>query len=206
MATRFMHYILAWEGVSARNFPDEQRELFLVGSLLPDAVAMRDKKNTHFMDSRLALRSNKAKLRQTLGSCPPALLLGWETHLDLDELWQRTCFRPRLVRAPLLFLRYGIQTGRYYYAEMSSFDVLYRRGLAPEGYKAAKDSVEGLMKYVPPTETGIALPQWELLLAKIKADWEKEDTYTSWEFVGAKTFTRFCSLARQKVVENLLRL
>ena len=69
MATRFMHYILAWEGVSARNFPDEQRELFLVGSLLPDAVAMRDKKYP-FMDSRLALRSNKAKLRQTLGSCP----------------------------------------------------------------------------------------------------------------------------------------
>ena len=95
-------------------------------------------------------------------------------------------------------LRYGIQTGRYYYAEMSSFDVLYRRGLAPEGYKAAKDSVEGLMKYVPPTETGIALPQWELLLAKIKADWEKEDTYTGWEFVGAKTFTRFCSLAGKK--------
>ena len=204
MATRFMHYILAWEGVSARNFR-RAKGTFLVGSLLPDAVAMRDKKYP-FYGQQACLAFQQGQTPADARLLPAGIAAGMETHLDLDELWQRTCFRPRLVRAPLLFLRYGIQTGRYYYAEMSSFDVLYRRGLAPEGYQAAKDRVEGLMKYVPPTETGIALPQWELLLAKIKADWEKEDTYTGWEFVGAKTFTRFCSLARQKVVEYLLRL
>ena len=34
MATRFMHYILAWEGVSARNFPRRAKGTFFGGLIV----------------------------------------------------------------------------------------------------------------------------------------------------------------------------
>lgn len=203
MATRFMHFMLSWEGVTGVNWQIDKTDLFLAGALLPDAVDFHQKKNTHFMSSRFSLKYSQSMFRERLAKVEPALALGWETHLDLDELWQRVCFRPRLVRVPLLLLCYGPQIGKTYYAEMSAFDVLYRDRLAPETIIQINNCLDRLGQYIPAKDTTISFQQWKDFLEKIRTDCNKKDVYMGLEFVGRKTFDRFCGLAQAKVLTNL---
>lgn len=203
MATRFMHFILSWEGVTSLDWPVDKIDSFLTGSLLPDAVDFREKKETHFIRSRLGLGYDNFLFAQKLTLFEPVLGMGWKTHLDLDELWQRTCFRPRMARAPLLLFRYGLKIGSKYYKEMSAFDVIYRDRFKTDTLHDVINCLNRLNRYIPPTESGIQATQWGKLLRKLQEDLVKTDTYDGWEFVGKNNFDLFCRLAKDKLQENL---
>lgn len=86
----------AWKGKDTRKDRDAWKELFRCGNLMPDAVEKKDKQQSHFWneaeldnvvippDVRIFMKKYKEKL-----SLEEPLLLGYFTHLCLDEVFYR---------------------------------------------------------------------------------------------------------------------
>lgn len=195
MATRFMHTILAFQTAQKLGLSDGEQIQWIMGSLLPDAVARSEKRTTHFNGFPGSIKRNSNQLEQRLIQAPYWVRMGWLFHLDLDDLWQTTCMRPRLFLAPLFILRYGLGVSKIYYQELSHYDVVFRQRLAPEVIDTLRNELEVLLGATPEQWTGICREQWKTLIQKVLEDLTKESSYNGPWMIGEKCFWNYCHRA-----------
>lgn len=200
MATRFMHTILAWQAGETAGLSEAERFEFLIGSLLPDAIERSKKKETHFNMFPGCLKRDNAAFKEHLKPASPWMRAGWIFHLNLDDIWQTTCLRSRLLLAPFFLIRYGLGIGRVYYQELSYFDVLFRRQLAPGVIESLRSSLTVLHNTIPEPWTGIFQEEWQNLIQKILDDLTKETSYQGPWMIGEECFWRFYRRAQDSIV------
>lgn len=191
MATRFVHYVLAIEGLNKCNLPLEEKLQFLEGALLPDVAPFHMKKKTHFNRFRWRLGANRDLMEKTLADLPVKMRLGWELHLELDKLWQALCFVPNLYRLPGLLILYGGCIGKKYYEELSDFDLWVRERLPEANLQICLSILSDLEEKVLPEHEWIDAPRWRMFLGLIRDDFIKERKYKGPPFVGEKSFRKF---------------
>ena len=207
MATRLMHLLLSWEALEDSTFTESEKDDFFMGTLLPDAVESSMKIRTHFHRHRFSLGYDARILFSNLGMLPPMIKSGWQAHLELDILWQRICFRPRIWMIPLFILRYGSRLKKEYYEELSFFDVLYLQRFNGGEIEAIKDCLERLCDRQPPKEAGIKLSNWQKLLELLLVDLKKdESTQYNISLITSRCFYDFCQKAMQLLQQSIAEL
>lgn len=199
MASHFMHLLLSSEGLDRMNLNEEETLQFLAGAVLPDAAEFRNKKQTHYRQSRWNAMTGPDSLTTAFNRVPAWLLNGWEIHLDLDRLWQKICLRPSLIRLPGLMLHYGLHLSSRYYEELSGFDVKVRRTLPEQRLLFLEDAIQRLQTFQIPSGLPIDDERWINFLNLLKRDLTKDFTYSGPPIIGWQRFEGFCHQSRQLI-------
>lgn len=198
MATRFMHSILAWQSVRGIAINKEDGLDYLMGSLLPDAVQRRQKRATHFKPYPGCLRWNTKRMEEYLRGSSSWLKMGWTLHLDLDDLWQTICVRPRLFLAPFFILRYPSSISSVYYRELSHYDTLFRNRISEEEMLLFQQDLLRLAE-ADPEPMKIRREDWQQLISNVQSDLTKESTFNGPWMIGEERFWRFYESAKRRM-------
>lgn len=206
MATRFIHSVLAWQSAQNNDCSEQERRELLMGSLLPDAIERRKKKETHFNPYPGCLWRNNNQMSQKLRTATVWTRQGWLLHLDLDDLWQTTCVRPRLFLAPYFLLRYGISISQRYYRELSYFDVLFRSQLSTLEIDQLRQDLGVLSGAELREWPNISVVEWRGLIEKIQWDLSKESPFQGPWMIGEDRFWSFLNKARRRLDEGIIAI